>query len=78
MGEQIKKSPFINVIVVSLFLLQLSFACSPVVYFNMRKKLCGDISFSSSCFYYYRKHPNNNFKICPLVSSACFQQQFHD
>ena len=29
---------FINAIAVSLFLLQLLFACNPAFYFNMRKK----------------------------------------
>ena len=33
---------------------------------------------SSTCFCYYRKHPNNDNKICPLPSSSCFQQHFHD
>ena len=35
------------------------------------------ISFSSMCFCYYRKHPNNNTKICSLPPSSCFQQNFH-
>ena len=34
------------------------------------------ISFSSTCFCYYRKHPYNDNKICPLTFS-CFQQHFH-
>ena len=33
----------------------------------------------SVCYGYdYRKHPNNNNKICSLPSSSCFQQHFHD
>ena len=34
----------------------------------MGKKLLRHISFSSSCFCYYRTHPNNNNKICPKPS----------
>ena len=34
-------------------------------------------TFFSTCFCYYRKHPNNNNKICLLPSSSCFQQHFH-
>ena len=78
MGEQIKKMTFVNAIAVSLFLFQLSFACNSALYFNMGKKLWRHMSFSSTCFCYYMKHPNNNNKICPLRSSACFQQRFHD
>ena len=44
----------------------------------MGKKLWRHISFSSICFCYYRKHPNNDNKIFPLPSSSCFQQHFHD
>ena len=33
--------------------------------------------FSSTCFCYYSQRPNNNNKICPVLSSACFQHQFH-
>ena len=45
----------------------------------MGKKLWRHKSFSSICFCYYRKHPNNDNKICLLPSSSCFQQQhFHD
>ena len=36
------------------------------------------ISFSSTCFCYYRKHPNNDNKICSLLCSTCFKQHFHD
>ena len=31
---------------------------------------------STTC--YYRKHHKNDNKICPLPSSFCFQQHFHD
>ena len=44
----------------------------------MRKKLWRHVSFSSACSCYYRKHPNNNNKICALSSTTCFQQHFHD
>ena len=44
----------------------------------MGKKLWRHLSFSSTCFCYYKKHPNNDNKICPLPSSSCFQQHFHD
>ena len=46
----------------------------------MRKKLWRHILFSSY-FCCYRKHPNNDNndnKACPLPSSSCFQQHFHD
>ena len=43
-----------------------------------QKKLGRHVSFSSTCFYYYKKHPNNGNKICLLLSSACFQQHSHD
>ena len=69
---------FVNAIAVTLFLFQLSFAYNSALYFNMGKKLWRHMSFSSTCFCYYMKHPNNNNKICPLRSSACFQQRFHD
>ena len=57
-----------NAIIVRLFLLQLSFAYNPPFYFNMEKSY-KDISFS---------YHNNDNKICPLLSSFCFQQNFHD
>ena len=44
----------------------------------MGKKLWRHISFSSTCFCYYRKHPNKNNQICPLPSFSCFQQHLHD
>ena len=59
-----------SAITVSLFLLQLSFAYNPAFYFNMGRQ----ILFSSTYFCYYRKHPNNDNKICPLLYSSCFQQ----
>ena len=59
---------FINVIAISLFIIQLSFARSPAFYF--RKNLWAHISFYSTCFWYYRKHPHNDNKICPLLYSA--------
>ena len=43
----------------------------------MGKKLWRHISFSFTCFCSYKKSTNNN-KICPLPSSACLQQYFHD
>ena len=52
---------------VSLFLLQLLFACNPVFYFNKGKKLWRHISFSFTRFCYYRK-ANNDKKICQLLS----------
>ena len=48
-------------------LLQLLFACNPVFYFNKGKKLWRHISFSFTCFCYYRK-ANNDKKICQLLS----------
>ena len=45
---------------------------------NMGRKLWRHISFCSTCFCYYRKHPINNNKICLLPSSPCFQEHFHD
>ena len=65
-------------IAVSLFLFRLSFAYNPAFHFNKGKKLWRHITFSSTCFCYYRKHPNNDNMICPLPSSSCFQQHFHD
>ena len=44
----------------------------------MGKKLRRHISFTFICFRYYRKHPNNDNKICLLPSSSWFQQHFHD
>ena len=35
----------------------------------MRKKLLAHVSFCSTCFCYYLKHPNNENMICPLSSS---------
>ena len=63
-------------IAVSWLLLQLSFAYSPAFFSAWGKKLWRYISFSSTCFCYYRKHPIDGNKICPLPSSACFQQHF--
>ena len=72
------KFTFINAIVVSLFLLQLSFTCNPAFFFQHRKKAIKIyMSFSWTCFCYYKRHSNNN-NICLLPSSACFQQRFHD
>ena len=44
----------------------------------MGKKLWRHISFSSTCFCYYRKYLNKDSKICPLRSSSFSQQHFHD
>ena len=47
--------------------------------FQYEKELWRHICFCySTCFCYYRKHPNNDNKIYPLPSYACFQQHFHD
>ena len=64
MGKQIKIS-----LLLTLFLLQLSFACTcyPTFYFSMGKNLQRYISFSSACFW-YRKHTNNDNNIFPLAS----------
>ena len=67
-----------NATTVSLFLLQLWFTCNLAFYFNMGNKLWRHTTFYSTCLCYYRKHPNNDNKICPLPYSACFQQHFHD
>ena len=71
-GQANQKFTFINAITVSLFLLQLSFTCNSAFHFIMGEKLWMHILISS------RKHPNNNNKICPIPSSACYQQHFHD
>ena len=63
---------------VTLFLLQLSFAWNQTFYFNIGQKLQTHSLFSYTWFCYYRKHPDNNNKICLLPSSACFWQHFHD
>ena len=49
----------------NLFILQFHF------YFNMRKKLWTHISFSSTCFCFYRRYPNRDNKIFPyhLIAS---------
>ena len=44
----------------------------------MGKKLRGHISLSSTCFCYYKNRPNNDNKICPVLSSSSFQQHFHN
>ena len=65
----------------SKFILTPVFIClQSSSYFNMEKKaMKANIRLiSSTCFCYYRKHPNNDNKICPLPSSSCFQQHFHD
>ena len=66
---------FINVIAKGLFLLQLSFACSPAFYVNMGKSYKHK-SFSSTCFWYYKKHSNNDNNIWSLLSSAHFSNNF--
>ena len=43
----------------------------------MGKKVWRPIWFCSTRFCYYRKHSNNDNKIC-LLTSSCFQQHFHD
>ena len=55
-------------------------ACNPVFYFNMKKKLWRHISFFSTCFCYYRKHPNNDntIRFARYHLSASFQQCFHE
>ena len=40
-------------------------------HFSMGKELWTYISFSSTCFCYYRKHPNSDNMICPLGYFAC-------
>ena len=44
----------------------------------MGKKLWRHVTFSSTCSCYYKKHPKNDNKICPLPLSSCFLQHFHD
>ena len=44
----------------------------------MGKKLRRHISFFCTYSCHYRKYTNNDNKICPLTSSTCFQQHFHD
>ena len=63
----------------SKFIVTSAFIClqSSTLYFNMGKKLWRNMSFSSTCFCYYMKYPNNDNKICPLPPSAC-SQHFHD
>ena len=63
----------------SKFILTSAFKCLQSSFlFQHGKKLWRHISFSSTCFCYYRKHSNNDNKICSLPSSSCFQQHFHD
>ena len=69
-GQANLKFAFIKAFTVSLFLLQLLFACNPAFYFIMGKTY-EDISFSSTSFCYYGKHPNND-NICPISFSVCF------
>ena len=59
-GQANSKLGFINAITLSLFLLQLSFACNPALYLKIGKELLSHISFSSKCFCYCRKHPTNH------------------
>ena len=56
-GEQIKSFLLIKTLLqlLSLFLLQISFAYGACLYFNMGKKIWRYISFSSTCFCYYWK-----------------------
>ena len=44
----------------SKFILTSTFICNPAFHFNIGKKLLWHISFSSTCFCYCRKHPNND------------------
>ena len=44
----------------------------------MEKKLRRPISFSSKCFFDYRKYPNNDNKICLLPFFSCIQQHYHE
>ena len=67
MGKQIKSALLLTLwTVLTLFnainaiLFQLSFACYPALHFNIGHKLLWNISFSSTCSCYYRKHPNND------------------
>ena len=68
---------FINAIV-SLFILQLSLVYNPAFYFNIGKKAMKTYIIFLHCFYYYRKNPNNDNKICPVTSSFCLQQHLTD
>ena len=73
-----KKTSSINAIAVTLFS-YFSFNLPAIqLYISTWEKRYEDISFSFTCFCYYRKHPNINNKIFPLPYSTCFQQQFHD
>ena len=74
-GQANQKFASINTIAVSLFLLELLFACNPAVYFKMRKKLWRYISFSSTYFFYYRKHYNNDNKICSFLYLFSFYKE---
>ena len=63
----------------SKFILTSAFICSQSSFlFWPGEKAMKTMSFSYTCFFYYRKDPTNNNKICQLPSSACFQQHFND
>ena len=77
MGEQIKSSLLIKTLLQEVYS-YFSFHLPTFQLFISTKKLWRHISFSSACFCHYRKHPNNDNKICQLRSSSCFQQRVHD
>ena len=77
MGEQIKSSLLIKTLLQEVYS-YFSFHLSTFQLFISTKKLWRHISFSSACFCHYKKHPNNDNKICQLRSSSCFQQRVHD
>ena len=61
------------------FVLTLAFICLQSSFlFQHRKKAMKTYIIFLHMFMFYRKHPNNDNKICPLPSSSCFQQHFHD
>ena len=66
-----------NATVVSLFLLQPSFACNSVFCFKMGKKLCTHYSPPHFSVITITYSCNNDKKIFRLRSCACFQQDFY-
>ena len=68
MGEQVH---FITSNAVSLFLLEISFACNPAFYFNMGKTTKTYIILLHM-FLLLQKHPNNDLPV--LASNNAFVQ----
>ena len=77
-GEQIKSSLLIKLLLQLVYSYFSFHLLTLQIFISAWEKSHEGIYYSPPCFFYYRKHPNNNKIPLPLPCSSGFQQHFHD